>query len=252
MAVKIPKMAAAAVPTPVRYDVVELFFDTTDDVVKFKDSKGVVRTAIAPTGSPVSLVKQASAPVAAMDTSKLYAKEVSGYLEVFARDNTGAEVQLTNQGVPAASGGSVGVFWDAYDQLKTDVTTTNSTYGLVMPTPLAPPPGQWCFFVVTLRMADAGEGNWPSGVGGEETDIVVLFDDSVGTPDVRMYGTQTGYLGNIVDISGFSFNNLAVDSSGVVTITIDNNAAPGTSAGKFAVTVAGPFVHPQMVNPNPA
>lgn len=127
MAVKIRKRAAADVPTPTRVDVVDLFFDT-DDVLKFKDHRGVVRTAISTVGSPITLAKQASAPATQADADKLYAKEVSGNLEVFVRDSDGNEVQLTDDGGPAASGGSGGVFWDPpYDQLKGEFTAIDYT-----------------------------------------------------------------------------------------------------------------------------
>lgn len=128
-----------------------------------------------------------------------------------------------------------------------------SSYDIVMPTPLAPPPGEWCMYVVTVRLASTAEGGWPGGSGGVERDYVLGFNDTGGTPDTRLYANSGGGRIGSSNFAGSAFSsNPQVDSSGVLTVTILNDNPAGPTDGKYAVTVAGPFVHPEMVTPNPA
>lgn len=55
---------------------------------------------------PLLLAEQGSAPSALANAGWVYSKDVSGRTELFFRDDTGAEVQITSGGAVNAGGGS--------------------------------------------------------------------------------------------------------------------------------------------------
>lgn len=253
MAIKIRKRAAADVSAPTRTDVVDVFVDS-DDVIKFKDSRGVVRTAVAVTGTPISLAKQASAPASEEDKDKLYAKTVTD-LEVFVRDSAGNEVQLTNEGGPAASGGVGGVWWQSSNTVKVDTGTIlgTETYSLVFPEPLAPPPGVRSLYVVELRFVSEREGGG-TDFGGDEVGIELVFQEGPGTPDARLGSgvyAGTGYFrwsngvgGPIRPLVNEELD-VTVDASGVLTFVFTNDEFT-RGVAKIAANCSGPFVFPSI------
>ena len=255
MPVNIPKRAAADVPAPTRIDVVEVFVDT-DDLIKFKDSRGVVRTAVAVSGTPISLAKQAVAPAAEADKHKLYAKEIVD-LEVVARDSAGNEIPLTNEGGPAAisAGGPVGVFWPSTNQVKVDASIlAATTYEVVLPEALVPPNGVRSLYVIDVKIvSSAVEGGW----GGKEIPMLLVFREIGGTPDVRMAAdgcSGYGYLDGLEDGPIFPTGFLdplgnSVDSLGVLTVKFANITSFFAGNAKITVTVAGPFVFPDIPGP---
>jgi hypothetical protein len=54
--------------------------------------------SVAVVPDPLLLTEQASAPSAETDSGWVYSKDVSGRTELFYRDDTGAEVQITSGG----------------------------------------------------------------------------------------------------------------------------------------------------------
>jgi hypothetical protein len=243
----------------VRLDVAELFFDP-DGSLKFKLKNGTVHAAVTPEGFPISISRQITAPAAQANAIKLYAKEVSGFLEAFARDNNSAEIQLTDQGQPAAPGGARGVFWlPVYDELKGEWNNVSGDTTLDLPTSLAPPPGQWCVYVVTVRIAAVQAQGFPSD--GVETNLLVEFNDSPGTPDVRRVDApggavfREGKLGFAPVTPEVTLNAdlCSLAASGVLTLYFQPTGSPTLPySGKYAIQVAGPFTHPEMINGNPS
>ena len=102
MSIKFRKQSAAAVPTP-EGPYIQLFVDV-DGQPKVKDNAGqVIPLAQA---STLTLTEQPTAPEPAPDTIKLYAKDVGGKTELFIKDGTGEEIQVTSDGtMVGASGG---------------------------------------------------------------------------------------------------------------------------------------------------
>lgn len=245
MSAKIRKRAAADVPTPTRLDVVELFFDT-DDVLKFKDNKGVVRTAISVAGSPVSLAKQNSAPASAADKIKLYAKLASGNLEAFVRDNNGNEIQLTSDGASAAES-TPGVFPRTQifqEKLELSLAADEEHEFAFQVTP---PSGQWCYYLAEFVIVGSVE---QYALSDYSNTMLLLFDDSVGTPDARFLSYVTFRLAD-PSVTPLNVFNLSVDSAGVVTFDFKaTNSSPVIS--RAALTVSGPYVFPRPTVPFPS
>jgi hypothetical protein len=103
VSIKFRKQSAAAVPTP-EGPYIQLFVDV-DGQPKVKDNAGqVIPLAQA---STLTLTEQPTAPEPAPDTIKLYAKDVAGKTELFIKDGTGAEIQVTSDGAVAGASGGV-------------------------------------------------------------------------------------------------------------------------------------------------
>ena len=255
MPVNIPKRAAADVPAPTRVDVVEVFVDT-DDLIKFKDSQGVVRVAVTTTGEPISLAKQAVAPAAEADKHKFYAKEIVD-LEVVARDSAGNEIPLTNEGGPAAvSSSPAGVFWPSTNQVKVDTPPilVAGTYDVVLPEALVPPPGVRSLYVIDTKIVSSSGQYGPPFSGGLEIPLMLVFREIAGTPDVRLAADGNSGIGALPqnDTGPVYPETLlaplanSVDSSGILTVRFRNYTGAYDAKAKLSVTVAGPFVFPAI------
>lgn len=66
----------------------------------------VVRS-VASVPDPLLLSEQASAPASEADSGWVYSKDVAGRTELFYRDDTGAEVQITSGGAVNAGAADV-------------------------------------------------------------------------------------------------------------------------------------------------
>jgi len=256
MPVKIRNQVAADVPAPSRPDHVKLF--TENGTFKFKDSLGVVRTAVSVSGDPICLTRQAAAPAAEANKDKLYAKDVID-LEMFARDSAGNETQLTDQGRSTAVGGNAGVFWPSTNQVKLTHTFPGaSDYAVVLPEALSPPVGVLSQYVIETRVASCTEGQGlPSvgnNVGGQERAFTIIFREIAGTPDVRLASVYAGSnlyttfpgteLGLVLPIQP-AIVGLSVDAFGILTIQLTAQKGP-SAAAVFTATVMGPFTFPAL------
>jgi hypothetical protein len=109
MPIKIKKQAASTVPAPASSHV-QLFIDQ-DGLPKVKDSTDTV-TELSQSNY-VTLNDQGSAPLAGLNTSKLYAKSVLGVSEMFVLDDLGHEIQVTSNGSIAATVADAGTYTTA-------------------------------------------------------------------------------------------------------------------------------------------
>jgi len=102
VSIKFRKQSAGAVPIP-EAAYVQLFVDV-DGQPKVKDNAGQV-TALAQ-ASTLTLAEQITAPIHEPDKLKLYARDDAGITELFIKDSSGNEIQVTKDGeLAGASGG---------------------------------------------------------------------------------------------------------------------------------------------------
>lgn len=102
MTINIRKKPAALVPTPDGM-YVQLFVDE-DGLPKTKDSDGNV-VSLSQSNTMI-LVEQGVAPSAEANKTKLYGFDVAGITELFVRDSSGNQIQITDNGAIAGGGGT--------------------------------------------------------------------------------------------------------------------------------------------------
>jgi hypothetical protein len=96
MAIKLKKQASGSVANPPASHLA--FFVDQNGLPSLKDSLGTVTPALSADGSPLNLTAVFGAPPSEALKVKLYSQTVFGVTEFFVEDDTGALIQITNQG----------------------------------------------------------------------------------------------------------------------------------------------------------
>lgn len=215
-------------------NLVSLQADTTGSVT-LTGSDGISYPGLSLEGE--LLLAASAAPTDTANISKLYAKRTPT-VELFALDDAGNEVQITNDGSLNSNTAS-GSFFTTKFRDKQEVFTwsipafTNSSFTTTLVP--SPPESSWVFYLVRNDTQLVTNGTVINMVG----DGLLTFNDSAGTVSERLASFGSN------DTSLFPGDpSCYVDSLGRFVLTFDNSGGSIPILFSGVLTLAGPFVTP--------